>query len=214
MACWYTTAICAAVWQRATLPPLNYTQGFFFPPHYCAEMSHGTETLAQHYSECEHTVQSSKDTKLRFQQRGKEECSVTALVAIMSGRRAQPRLRLSENLRNGTPRPALPRCCFRHADNAAARTRVKHRSRHAAAAEPRPEGSSHPAPPPATPPTAGAGGGGEGRHLLPQRQGSARSPRAWLSPSLGKARAAPTAAPRSPSASAEETKVKSPLLGA
>lgn len=31
-ACWYTTALCAAVRQQATLHPLNYTQGFSPPP--------------------------------------------------------------------------------------------------------------------------------------------------------------------------------------
>lgn len=120
--------------------------------------------LAQHYSEREHTVLSSTDKNRHLQQRGEEERAVTVLVTAVSGRRAQFRLRLSENLRNREPRPPLER---------------------------RPEGSghrrhlSHPAPPPATPPSPAAGEGA--------RQASPASvarelplPRAWPSLSVGK----------------------------
>lgn len=55
--------------------------------------------------------------------------------------------------------------------------------------------------------------GGPGRRPVPPPRG--REPPAALRPGRGprSAGAAPTTAPRSPSASAEETKVKSPLLG-
>lgn len=70
-------------------------------------MRHSTEPFAQHYSEREHPVRGPVDTKLHSQQGRKEEPSVTAPVTVMSGRRAQPRLRLQQT--QGTER--LGRLC-------------------------------------------------------------------------------------------------------
>lgn len=137
MACWYTTAICAAVRQRATLHALNYTRGLFFP--LITVLKRDTPPRLWHSTTANvnirYNLQQAGNRASRHG--GKEERSVTALGTLTSGRRAQPPLRLSENRRNGAPRPALPRCGFRHADKAAARTRVKRRSRRPATAKSR-----------------------------------------------------------------------------
>lgn len=191
-ACWHTTALCAALRQQATLHPLNYIHGLFFLLHDCAAMRHGADTLA-HYSKREHTTQSPVRQQSGLPETRKPEKRAVTAVTVMS--------RSRDNLGSG----------FRSRGEAERHGRLCHA---AAAAAP---GQRPPRPPRSAPGhDASRGGGGTERKEGPSCLCGPEQPvpPGPAEPCLGTASAALPAAPRSPSASAEETKVKSPLLGA
>lgn len=195
--------LCSSLTAGHTSPPILHTR-LVFLLHDCATRIDRAEALAQHYSKREHTTQSWVRQQSGLPAaREPEERALTVVTVVSCSR---------DKLGSGFQRsreaePPLPRwCCSRDADTAAGRT---------PAAAP---GQRPPRPPRSAPShdTTRGGDGKEGREgpSSPCGPGTARSPGARPSPRLGTASAALPAAPRSPSASAEETKVKSPLLGA